>query len=89
MHIPLSRLSARALAAAIGVMQKRAARAATPITRLKTVNRRLAQLLRHAGIDAERVSTRHRRNKPSLVRIDLTVEEAEDLVAFIKSRRRS
>ena len=87
-HIPLSTLSARALAAAVSALQQRAARKATPVNRFKTTNRRLAQLLRHAGVTAERVSTRHRRHKPSVIRIELTIEEAEDLVAFIKSRPR-
>jgi hypothetical protein len=87
-HIPLSRLSARALGAAVSAMRQKAAQAAAPKARFATVNRRLAQLLRHAGVDAERISTRHRRNKPSVVRIELTIEEAEDLLALVRARNK-
>ena len=85
----LSAISGRALALAVRALRA-AARGVPAISpaRLAKASRGLAQLLRHAGIDAERVQTKPRRGKPPVIRIELTVEEAEDLIALMRERKK-
>ena len=85
---PLSRISARALNAAVSARElAKNQPAPAPAARLSKASRSLSQLLRHAGIAPERVQTKPRRGKPPIIRIELTVEEAEDLIALVKARK--
>ena len=56
--------------------------------RTERASRKLGQLLPHAGIDPERVRTIRRRSGAYAVRIELSAEEALDLIALLESRRK-
>ena len=55
--------------------------------RTERATRQLAQLLPHAGIDPDRVRTIRRRSGTYAVRLELSAEEAADLVKLLESRR--
>ena len=54
--------------------------------RIEAVARRIGRVLRRLGVDPDRVRTILSRTRGHRLRIELTAEEAEDLLALIKSR---
>ena len=56
--------------------------------RVQRLSRGIAQALDNLGIDPDRVRTIRRRSGTHVVRIELPPDEAEELLAFIKKRKR-